>query len=151
MRRLILLLLALAGLLFILSVLLSLKPKAVEPVVVRRAIVKAAAEKKVNPRLGEKITYDIKLYKVRLGSAVLSCLPGVEINGNSLDQFIMETKLANFKDTERIYSDPQSYLPVRIERCILNWLDEERITEEYDQKNFTVSITKYKNGKLQEF
>jgi hypothetical protein len=146
MRKLLLLLLVVAGLLFLLSALLSLKTGRTEDAVVRIAVVKVA-ERKVNPRIGEKTTYDIRLYKVRLGSAVLTCLPSREVNGNILDQFVLETELAHFKDIERIYSEPQTYLPVRIERYILNWLSEERITEEYDQKNFTVSITKYKGGR----
>jgi hypothetical protein len=141
-KKILFLFLVLPVIVFALSALLYLKSARVKHIAVIPAVSKV--EKKVNSRGTEKITYDIKLYKIKLGSATLTCLPAVEVNGNLLDQIVFETELAHFKDIERIYSEPETYLPVKIERYILNWFKEERISEEYDQKNFTVTITKYK-------
>ena len=58
----------------------------------------------------------------------------------------METKLTQFRDTEKIYSDPKTLLPVRVERDIMKLFVRERITEDYDQDNFTVTIIKNKGA-----
>jgi hypothetical protein len=95
----------------------------------------------------EKITYDIKMGRVNLGKAIFRHLASTKINGRMLNKMTFETNLARFKDTEIIYSDPRTLLPVRINRNIINWFNKEKITEDYDQKNFTVTITKYKGTK----
>ncbi len=100
-----------------------------------------------SPFKGEKITYDIKMGGVNLGSAVFQHMPNAEINGRLLSKVSFETDLARFKDTEIIYSDPKTLLPVKIDRDIVNWFSREKITEDYDQENFTVTITKYKGAK----
>jgi len=100
-----------------------------------------------SPFKGEKITYDIKMGGVNLGSAVFQHMPNAEINGRLLSKVSFETDLARFKDTEIIYSDPKTLLPVKIDRDIVNWFSREKITEDYDQENFTVTITKYKGSK----
>lgn len=99
--------------------------------------------------LGEKIIYDVKLGKLHLGKARFNNMGNVQLNGNLLNVMTVETKLTRFTDTEKIYSDPKTLLPVRVERDILNWLIRERITEDYDQDNFTVTIIKNK-GAIQE-
>ena len=97
--------------------------------------------------VGEKITYDVKIGKLHLGKAQFNNLANVQIDGRFLGLMTMETKLTRFTDTEKIYSDPKTLLPVRVERDILNWLIRERITEDYDQDNFTVTIIKNKGAK----
>jgi len=94
--------------------------------------------------VGEKITYDVKMGKLYLGKAWFTNLENEELNGRLLDVMTMETKLSRFTDTEKIYSDIETLLPVRVERNILKLLIKEKITEDYDQKNFTVTIVKNK-------
>ncbi|MFH0913195.1 MAG: DUF3108 domain-containing protein [Candidatus Omnitrophota bacterium] len=94
--------------------------------------------------IGEKITYNVTLGGLRLGKAYFSSIDNAEINGRVLNVMLFETKLARFKDTEKIYSDPQTLLPIRVERDILNWFTREKITEDYDQEKFTVTIIKNK-------
>lgn len=101
------------------------------------------AGEKPLPFREEKITYDIKMGKVNLGKAVFHHVESAEIDGRLLNKMIFETDLVRFKDTEVIYSDPQTLLPVRIHRDIVNWFNREKITEDYDQENFTVTITKH--------
>jgi len=99
------------------------------------------------PSRSETITYDIKMGGVNLGRAVFQHMPNAEINGRLLSKASFKTDLARFKDTEIIYSDPRTLLPVKIDRDIVNWFSREKITEDYDQENFTVTITKYKGAK----
>lgn len=100
-----------------------------------------------SPFKGEKITYDIKMGGINLGRAIFQHMASAEINGRLLSRVSFETDLARFKDTEIIYSDPKTLLPVKIDRDIVNWFNREKITEDYDQENFTVTITKYKGTK----
>jgi len=91
---------------------------------------------------GEKITYDVMLGKMRLGKAYFNHLANVKLDGRLLGVMTMETKLTQFTDTEKIYTDLDTLLPIRVERNVLRWFAHERITEDYDQNNFTVTIIK---------
>jgi len=98
--------------------------------------------KGISGDVGEKITYDVKLGKIPLGKSTFSFISKTEVEGKPLNIMIFDTRLAHFSDTEKIYSDPETFLPARVERKIFNGLSREKITEEYDQENFTVKITK---------
>lgn len=93
------------------------------------------------PLVQEKITYDVSLGKLRLGRAVFNSIGNVPING---DPYLItfETRLARFMDLEKIYCDPKTFLPLKIERSIRNWFNSEQITEVYDQHKFILQITK---------
>lgn len=112
-------------------------------------------KKKIKPDLsayvGEKIVYDVKMGMLCLGRAESRNLPAEKLDGRFLNVMTMDTKLTNFKDNEKIYSNPETMLPVRVERDILNFISRERITEDYDQEKFTVTIIKYKGAKEQKF
>lgn len=95
-------------------------------------------------RIGEKIIYDVKLGTLYLGQSQFIRFANVNLNDKVLNAMLFETKLSRFKDTEKIYSDPKTLLPIRVERDIINWFTREKITEEYDQEKFTVTITKFK-------
>ncbi len=97
--------------------------------------------------VGEKIIYDVKLGKLYLGKAQFNNLANEQLDGRFLGVMTMETKLTRFTDTEKIYSDPETLLPIRVERDILNLFIREKITEDYDQNNFTVTIIKNKRVK----
>lgn len=123
-----------------------------------REIVQAITHKEQSPsgseekagrpeRIGEKIVYDVKLGKVSLGKARYNHLPNVELDGRQMSHMTFETRLVRFTDLESIYSDPDTFLPVKIERFISSWPLSEKITESYDQKNFTLTITKNKSSK----
>lgn len=97
-------------------------------------------------RIGEKIVYDIKYGAVTIGTSRFSCLADSQIDGSVVNVMTLSTEAPHFKDTETIYSYPDSNLPLRVERYISRWPFWEKITEEYDQKNFTVNIIR-DNGK----
>jgi hypothetical protein len=101
-------------------------------------------------RVGEKITYNVMLGKVRLGQAYFSSLPNVEVDGRKLNLITFETRLARFRDREEIYSDPKTLLPVKVKRDIKKWFASERIIEEYDQGRYLLKITKNKGDTQQE-
>lgn len=97
-----------------------------------------------SPLVGEELVYDVKMGSIRLGSAVFRRLPSEMVGGMRLQVMSFETDLARFKDTELIYSDPETFLPVRVERDIRNWLSREKITEYYDQQAHTLTVVKHK-------
>ena len=112
------------------------------------AKIKGEGIKSIQPDyVGEKIIYYVKLGKLYLGKARFNNLANVQLDGELLNVMTVETKLRQFTDMEKIYSDPQTLLPIRVERDILNWFIQERITEDYDQDNFTVTIIKNKGAK----
>ncbi|TRZ96509.1 hypothetical protein D4R78_00760 [bacterium] len=108
-------------------------------------------EETILPRsVGEKITYDVMLGKVRLGQAYFSNLPNVEVDGRKLNLITFETRLARFADREEIYSDPKTLLPIKVNRDIKKWFVSERITEEYDQGRYLLKIIKNKGDTQQQ-
>lgn len=99
--------------------------------------------------VGEKMTYDVRLGSIDLGRSTFSHMPSVESNGKKLIVMVFETSLARFKDIETIYTDPQTFLPVRVERDVLKWFTREKITEDYNQRDFTVTINKKRGDKTE--
>ncbi len=96
---------------------------------------------------GEKLVYDVKLGRISLGRATFTDLPEASLAGRTVAVATFETKVAGFYDMEKIFSDTATSLPVRIERFVSTWPAAEYIVEEYDQKNFTVTITKKKGDR----
>jgi hypothetical protein len=96
-------------------------------------------------RSGERIIYSVKMGKITVGSAVFNCLPNIQENGRVLAAMTFETKIKGFQDKETIHSDALTLLPVRVARDIQNMLKHENIIEEYDNRDFTLTVIK-KNG-----
>jgi hypothetical protein len=101
-------------------------------------------------RLGEKIIYDVMLGSVKMGTAVLHYQAKAELNSKTVNFITFETKVIRFKDKEKIYSDPGTSLPLRVEREISNWPKYEKIIEVYDQEKFALHIVKTESGHDQE-
>jgi hypothetical protein len=97
--------------------------------------------------LGEKIIYEIRFKGLRLGKAEFNYLAKAEIASRPVILMTLETILPRFRDKENIYADPQTLLPLRVERDIFNWLSREEIREEYDQDSYSVTIIKKKGRK----
>jgi len=97
---------------------------------------------------GEKIIYAIN----PVGIAEYNDLGVVELEGRSLCLLTFRTQVLGFDDKEKIYTDPNASLPLRVERNITMWLDKEYIIEEYDQKKYELTIKKYKaNKKIKDY
>lgn len=104
-------------------------------------------KEKPNAYLKERITYDIMLGKFCLGTAVFNAQAPLELGGNTVNLMTFQTKIVRFTDLEKIYYDPRTFLPIKVERDIYIWPSRETITEEYDQENFVLNITKLKGKK----
>ncbi|MFH1458031.1 MAG: hypothetical protein ABIG31_02545 [Candidatus Omnitrophota bacterium] len=92
---------------------------------------------------GEKITYLIEpagIAEYRDGGIV-------EVEGKKLNLATFETRVLGFHDVEKIYTDPETNLPLRVERDISLWTKKEYLVEEYDQKKFELSVNKYRGKK----
>lgn len=141
LKKIICLCIFLAFSLIILNILLTIKAKGFKSAYnqFRLGIITKTA--KLN-HIEEKITYDVKLGKIYLGKMQFSNISNVEMDGRLLNAMLVETRLTQFTDKERIYIDPQTLLPIKVERDISNWFIKERIIEDYDQDNFTVTIIK---------
>ena len=117
----------------------SHKPKVEEP--------QAAKEEKPIERIGEKIVYGVTLRNISLGRAVFTHLPHTQLDGRKVSLMTFETKLARFSDLETIYSDSNSFLPLKVERNVSTWPILEKITEHYDQEKFILTIRKAQGRK----
>lgn len=101
-------------------------------------------EKNVNvmARVGEQISYDVYLGKVKLGRAKYHHMKKMIFEGRPAHLITFETKAMRFRDRETIYCDIDTFLPIVVERKVSQFIKPEKIKEEYDQKNFILKITK---------
>jgi hypothetical protein len=98
----------------------------------------------VDEYAGEKITYGVKPFG---GWTEYNDLGIIDFNGKPARLVIFKTEANGLKDTEKIYSSTDYLSPIRVERDVA-WFGRETITEEYDQKNYTVTIKKVKGKKI---
>jgi hypothetical protein len=99
-----------------------------------------------NPASGqetEKITYEI----FPVGISVYEDMGMVDFRGKKVNLITFSTQVTGFKDTEKIYSDGKTCLPLWVERDLLMWMHKEYLTEEYVSAENRLSITKYNGGK----
>lgn len=101
-------------------------------------------DKTANPaeRIGEQIVYDVYLGKVRLGYATYHHVKKMKYKEQLVHLITFETLAMRFHDRENIYCDVKSFLPIRVERKVSQFIKPEKIEEVYDQENFTLKITK---------
>jgi hypothetical protein len=91
----------------------------------------------------EKILYAIS----PSGIAEYEDLGIIYKNGKRYILITFTTHVLGFYDKEMVYIDPDTSLPARVERDVRMWGITEYLTEEYDQRNFVLSIKKFKNNK----
>jgi len=132
-------------LLIILHLLLSLKIKIDKSINNQTQLSKKAPV--IQNIVREKITYDVIFSNLYLGKSYFSNIANIKVNGRLLNLMTVETKLTQFTDNEKIYSDPQTLLPVKVERDIYGWFIRERITEDYNQEDFILTIIKKRGAK----
>ncbi len=96
---------------------------------------------------GEKISYAIKKLGVKGGEAELIFGGLTKIQNKDAYLLTFTAKALNFFDQEKIYMDPVSFYPLRIERDLNLWGKKEKITEEYQANGRIVKITKRAKGK----
>lgn len=101
-------------------------------------------------RPGETIQYDIKKLKMRVGQASLTFHGLVSLEGQSAFLITFTSKGVKFFDEEKIYVDPRTFLPSRVERDLNIFGKKERIVEHYNAREGTVRIVKTAKGKTSE-
>ena len=101
-------------------------------------------------RPGETIQYDIKKLKMRVGQASLTFQGLVSLEGQSVLLITFASQGLKFFDEERIYVDPQTFLPKRVERDLNIFGKKERIVEYYNAQEGSVRIVKTAKGKTTE-
>lgn len=93
---------------------------------------------------GEKIVYAIS----PIGRAEYNDLGLVDYNGKKLWLVTFLTKIPGFRDLEKIYADPETGLPLIVERYI-NWpFSKEFLIEEYDPQNNSQITRRFLKDKL---
>jgi hypothetical protein len=97
-------------------------------------------------RTGETMVFDVMFGKIKIGTSVYRRMQDRDLDGRRLQVRTFETDCARLKDREEIYSDPATFLPVRVNRQISSMMLKEQIVEEYDQEQFVLTITKDKPG-----
>jgi len=93
---------------------------------------------------GEKIIYNVS----PAGKAEYEDMGLVERQGKTYWHVTFRTKLAGFSDLEEIYADPETGMPLIVERHISWPLAKEHLIEEYDPGNNSLVIKKFMNEKI---
>lgn len=71
----------------------------------------------------------------------------MEFRGRKANLVIFKTQVTGFKDTETIYSDPETGLPLWIERDLSFLFKKEYLTEEYIKDENRLVISKFQDNK----
>jgi hypothetical protein len=71
----------------------------------------------------------------------------VDLGGRKVNLVVFKSRVAGFEDTERIYSEPDTYLPLWVERDLSMWFHKEYLTEEYVPGENKLTIRKFEAGK----
>jgi len=93
----------------------------------------------------EQISYKLKYKGIKIGSSIMTLHPEADLEGKEVILITFDTDTAFFDDLEKIYIDKISHLPIRVERDIKHLGRQTFITEEYNQRDGSVTI--YKKGK----
>ena len=101
-------------------------------------------------RPGETIQYDIKKLKMRVGQASLTFHGLMSLEGQSALLITFTSEGLKFFDEEKIYVDPRTFLPLRVERDLNIFGKKEKIVEHYNGREGTVRIVKTARGKTTE-
>ena len=97
---------------------------------------------------GSYAAVNIKYLLSPLGRAEFNDLGVVDFEGRMVHLITFKNKVLFTEDSQKIYSDPESGLPYKIERTISGLWGKEYITREYDQEKFTVVVKNFKGKKL---
>lgn len=90
---------------------------------------------------GEKITYSIKKFGIKTGTATLEFNGLTQFKGHDVLLITFTARGLKFYDQEQIYMSPENWYPLFVKRDLNIWGKKEKIIEEYDPKNGEVKIT----------
>ncbi len=91
---------------------------------------------------GERLTYEVRYNEIKVGRSVLTFNGEKDLDGQKAYHITLFTKIPSLKDTEEIYADKKTFLPIEVHRRIKKKIgfSDTRI-EKYDQANFRVDIS----------
>lgn len=99
---------------------------------------------------GETIQYDIKKLALKVGEATLTFHGLVSLEGQGMFLITFNSKGLKFFDEEKIYLDPRTFLPRKVERDLNIFGKKEKISEYYNFPEGSVRIVKTAQGKTTE-
>ena len=91
---------------------------------------------------GERLTYEVRYNGVKVGRSILTFNGEKDMEGKPAYHITFFTKIPSLKDTEEIYADKDTFLPIEVHRKVNKKIGfSDRIIEKYDQENFKVDIS----------
>lgn len=99
---------------------------------------------------GEKLYYGIYSAGLKVGSATITYLGPKVINGKVASFITLEARAPGFYDSEKIYGDIETSLPIRIEREVRLFGKDINIIEDYDHEKMEVVISRNSQNADQE-
>ncbi len=96
---------------------------------------------------GEKITYNVNLFGIKIGSSQLQFFGPALLDNKEVELIVLSTNVTNLQDVEKIYVDSNSYLPLRVERSVVFFGKKMEIIEDYNLKDNSFTLTKTESGK----
>lgn len=101
---------------------------------------------------GEEFVYEVRYKNVKVGKSTLT-FQGIEkLSNKEVYHITFFTKIGAFTDTEEIYADIETFLPIEIQRTLKHFGSfTTRITEKYDQEKFIVYIKRKTKFRKKEF
>ena len=92
-------------------------------------------------RKGERLTYEVRCKNLKVGKSILTFHGEKDLGDKKVYHITFYTNIPSFNDTEELYADKKSFLPVEVHRSIKKRFGfNDRIKEIYDQENFRVDI-----------
>ncbi|MBM3251857.1 MAG: DUF3108 domain-containing protein [Candidatus Omnitrophica bacterium] len=96
---------------------------------------------------GEKLMFRVKLGFLTIGRSQLIFQGKTKLDEKEVYLIKFTTKTTSFNDTETIYAELDSFLPLKVERDIRMLGKKINITEEYNQEKKMVTITRTEGAK----
>lgn len=93
-------------------------------------------------RQGERVVYDIRKLNLKIGEAALTFHGLTQLDHRQVFLITFVSKGPEFFDEERIFFDPETFLPIRVERDINIFGRKEKIVEHYSPHDGVVEVVK---------
>ncbi len=104
----------------------------------------------LNSLQGEKFNYTISKMGIKAGEASLTFSGPEKIDDRDVYLILFRATALNFLDEEKIFVDPDTLFPVRVDRELNIFGRKESISEKYDSRSGKVVITKTVGKKVSE-
>jgi len=91
---------------------------------------------------GERFTYEVRYKGLKIGRSILTFNGEKDLDGKRVYHITFFTKVPSLRDTEEIYADKKTFLPLEVYRQIKKKIGfSDSVIEKYDQENFRVDIS----------